>query len=209
MFSGLVLVGKEYLWFQCFLRKHGEMPPVTAANKVDFEMEHDAADPTPSEPVNPIVPGNQPRWFGSEQFVEGYAGCVEQFPGGKNFMDEFRNDRYAEERRQNLYFSWASRREWAFASWLLRSRLSMAAIDSLLSLELVSNSLYIRCIAFNYASDKRSFVVLSFCEGITCSCRDAACWPAMAMWNISPRVSYQTASPPLLLQPDWLLTSTS
>ena len=28
MFSGLVFVGKEYLSFQCFLRKHGEMPPV-------------------------------------------------------------------------------------------------------------------------------------------------------------------------------------
>ena len=154
----------------------------TAANEVDFEMEHDATDPTPSEPVNPIVPGDQPRWFGSEpEFVEVYEGCAERFPGGKNFMDEFRNDRYAEERRQNLYFPWASRQEWAFASWLLRSRLSMAAIDSLLSLELVSNSLYIRCIAFNYASDKRSFVVLSFCEGITCSCRDAACWPAMVM----------------------------
>ena len=116
---------------------------LTAANEIDSEMEHEAADPNLSEPVNPIVPGDQPRWFRSEQFVEAYDGCAERFPGGKNFMDEFRNNQYAEERRQNLYFPWASRREWAFASWLLRSHLSMAAIDSLLSLELVSDSLYI------------------------------------------------------------------
>ncbi|KIM57131.1 hypothetical protein SCLCIDRAFT_131146, partial [Scleroderma citrinum Foug A] len=40
---------------------------------------------------------------------------------------------------QNIYFPWASRQEWAFASWLLRSHLSMATIDSLLSLEIIKN----------------------------------------------------------------------
>ncbi|KAI5986735.1 hypothetical protein EDC04DRAFT_2589552, partial [Pisolithus marmoratus] len=36
-------------------------------------------------------------------------------------------------------FPWASRQEWGFASWLLESHLSMAAIDSLLSLEIIKN----------------------------------------------------------------------
>ena len=106
------------------------------ANQDDIEMAHEFADPNPPE-RSPSVPADQPQWLGPDRFVEMYEGCAEQFSGGRTFMDEFRNDRYAEERQQNLYFPWASRREWAFASWLLRSRLSMAAIDSLLSLELV------------------------------------------------------------------------
>ncbi|KIJ10412.1 hypothetical protein PAXINDRAFT_27957, partial [Paxillus involutus ATCC 200175] len=67
-----------------------------------------------------------------------YEGCSEVFPGGKTFMDSFREDGYADERRENLYFPWASKEEWAFASWLLCSRLSMAAIDTLLSLKIMS-----------------------------------------------------------------------
>ena len=106
------------------------------ANQDDIEMAHEFADPNPPE-RSPSVPVDQPQWLGPDRFVEMYEGCAEQFSGGRTFMDEFRNDRYTEERQQNLYFPWASWREWAFASWLLRSRLSMAAIDSLLSLELV------------------------------------------------------------------------
>lgn len=74
-------------------------------------------------------------------FVELYEGCSEAFPGGKSFMDNFRQDRYAAERQENLYFPFASQEEWQFASWLLRSHLSLSAIDSLLSLDIVSNDL--------------------------------------------------------------------
>ena len=118
----------------------------TANVEDDFEMAHGPTDPDPPG-LNPSVPSGQPQLLRPHRFVEVFEGCAEQFPGGKTFMEEFRNDRYVGERRQNLYFPWASWREWAFASWLLRSRLSMAAIDSLLSLELVSNSFYtLHCI---------------------------------------------------------------
>ena len=59
-------------------------------------------------------------------------------PGGTVFMDQFFNDQYATLRQENLYYPFASRTDWQLASWLLRSRLSMAAIDDFLSLELVS-----------------------------------------------------------------------
>ncbi|KIJ63925.1 hypothetical protein HYDPIDRAFT_168314 [Hydnomerulius pinastri MD-312] len=72
----------------------------------------------------------------SRKFIEAYEGGCEAFPGGKSFMDTFREDQYANERRQNLYFPFTSQEEWQFASWLLRSRLSVAAIDSLLSLDI-------------------------------------------------------------------------
>lgn len=79
--------------------------------------------------VDPEVP--------SGKFVEMYEGCSEAFPGGRTFMDEFWRDKHAAERRENLYFPFASREEWQFASWLLRSRLSLSAINSLLSLDIV------------------------------------------------------------------------
>ncbi|KIK80760.1 hypothetical protein PAXRUDRAFT_157832 [Paxillus rubicundulus Ve08.2h10] len=70
------------------------------------------------------------------KFVELYEGCSKVFPGGKTFMDSFREDGYTDERWENLYFPWASQEEWAFASWLLHSWLSMAAIDTLLLLKI-------------------------------------------------------------------------
>ncbi|KAI6020706.1 hypothetical protein BKA83DRAFT_4055877, partial [Pisolithus microcarpus] len=41
-------------------------------------------------------------------------------------------------RQNNLYFPFASQEEWQFTSWLLCSRLSLTAIDSLLALDIVS-----------------------------------------------------------------------
>ena len=89
------------------------------------------APPTPSHyrEGHPDYPG---------RFVEVYEGCAAAFPGGEMFMGQFRSDRYAEQRRENIYFPFASRKEWEFASWLLRSSLSMAVINNLLSLEIVS-----------------------------------------------------------------------
>ncbi|KAI6107691.1 hypothetical protein EDD17DRAFT_1482275 [Pisolithus thermaeus] len=69
-------------------------------------------------------------------YVKTYKGCAEAFPGEETFMDRFGHDQYAEQCQENSYFPWASRQEWAFASWLLWSCLSMAPIDSLLSLEI-------------------------------------------------------------------------
>lgn len=73
------------------------------------------------------------------RYVEVFEGCGQTYPGGKTFMANFWEDTYAEERSTNLYYPWASKQEWEFASWLLRSGLSMAAIDRLMSLDIVSN----------------------------------------------------------------------
>ncbi|KAI5987639.1 hypothetical protein EDD15DRAFT_2371999 [Pisolithus albus] len=90
---------------------------------------HETEDFTMDAPeeVIPLVPG---------KFVEVYEGSSEVFPGGKSFMDTFHEDQYSGERRSNLYFPFASQQEWQFASWLLRSRLSLTAIDSLLALDI-------------------------------------------------------------------------
>lgn len=73
-------------------------------------------------------------------FVDEYEGAAKEYGTGTTFMDEFDRDQYAGERKKNLYYPFASRDEWEIAAFLLRSDLSMASIDSLLSLNLVSVS---------------------------------------------------------------------
>jgi hypothetical protein len=74
--------------------------------------------------------------------VEEYEGAAKQYGTGTTFMREFDGDQYAGERVENLYYPFASRDEWELAAFLLRSDLSMASIDLLLSLNLVSVAYY-------------------------------------------------------------------
>ncbi|KIM51910.1 hypothetical protein SCLCIDRAFT_33084 [Scleroderma citrinum Foug A] len=112
----------------------GDVEMVPSANDTGLP---DHASPPP--PFNNSIESQHRQLPGATRFVETYQGCAEMFPRGETFMSQFRNDQYAEQRQQNIYFPWASRQEWAFASWLLHSRLSMAMIDSLLSLEMIKN----------------------------------------------------------------------
>lgn len=58
-------------------------------------------------------------------------------------MDEFLSDKYGSLRNQNLFYPFASQADWQIGSWLLRSGLSMTAIDSFLSLDLVKISFFV------------------------------------------------------------------
>jgi len=69
--------------------------------------------------------------------VDTHPNIPSIYPGGATFMDQFFSDQYASFQRENLYYPFASRVDWQLASWLLRSRLSIAAIDDFLALELV------------------------------------------------------------------------
>ena len=71
-------------------------------------------------------------------FVDEYKGAAKEYGTGTTFMDEFDCDQYAGEHTKNLYYSFTLRDEWEFATSLLCSDLSMASIDSLLLLNLVS-----------------------------------------------------------------------
>ena len=72
-------------------------------------------------------------------FVEEYDdGAARTFGPGTTFMQQFECDKFAEERSQNLYYPFTSRAEWELAAFLLRSDLSLAALDTFLSLNLVS-----------------------------------------------------------------------
>ena len=103
-------------------------------------------------------------------FTEYYEGCSEKFPGGKTFMDVFEMDQYSEERKDNLYFPFASREEWQFASWLLWLRLSLTAIDSLLSLDLVRWQFFSTIFPLtNSIPAQTSSSFISYRKGASCS----------------------------------------
>ncbi|KAF8971462.1 hypothetical protein BDZ97DRAFT_1913940 [Flammula alnicola] len=84
--------------------------------------------------------------------VTEYPDASQTFGMGQTFMDKFDSDQYMPQRKQNLYYPFASRDKWEFASYLLRSSLSMAAIDQLLRLELIKGL----GLSFRTAKDLRS-----------------------------------------------------
>lgn len=74
---------------------------------------------------------------------EEYAGAdaAHEWGGGKTFMGNFDLDDFADERKKNLYYPFASKEDWEMAAFLLRSGMSMALIDDFLKLQIVSISL--------------------------------------------------------------------
>ncbi|KIK17897.1 hypothetical protein PISMIDRAFT_110561 [Pisolithus microcarpus 441] len=69
--------------------------------------------------------------------VEYFPGASQCYPGGRTFMDNFFSDEHSELHKDNLFYPFTSQQDWQVASWLLRSHLSMAAIGSFLSLDLI------------------------------------------------------------------------
>jgi hypothetical protein len=76
-------------------------------------------------------------------FSEFYPGASEIFGSGPTFMDNFDNDQFSKERRVHSHYPFASKDEWQMASFLLRSGLSMAALDQFFNLEFVGGSFHI------------------------------------------------------------------
>ena len=109
----------------------------------DFQPNDDYPPFLPSDPgLDDLNQESEYDWMDigdGEIFTESFPGCSDLYPGGVTFMDLFWQDKHAEERQENLYFPFASGKEWQFSSWCLRSGLSMAGIDTLLSLSMVSN----------------------------------------------------------------------
>jgi hypothetical protein len=74
-------------------------------------------------------------------FTEFYPGASTIFGSGPTFMDNFDSDQFSNERQVHPHYPFASKDEWQVASFLLRSGLSMAALDQFFKLELVGDLL--------------------------------------------------------------------
>ena len=110
-------------------RQHQPLPsgddiiPPTTPEPMDI-------DPTPEDGFREDVDGGP--------FIQEYVGAAREYGRGTTFLETFDCDPYAQARKTNLYYPFASRDEWELAAFLLRSDLSLALIDSFLSLKLVS-----------------------------------------------------------------------
>ncbi|KIM50983.1 hypothetical protein SCLCIDRAFT_33832 [Scleroderma citrinum Foug A] len=69
--------------------------------------------------------------------IEYFPGAAKMYSGGSTFLDKFDTDEFSSCRSSNIYYPFASRGDWQLGSWLLRSGLSMSAMDTLLSLDLI------------------------------------------------------------------------
>ncbi|KAG1801793.1 hypothetical protein EV424DRAFT_1545364 [Suillus variegatus] len=79
--------------------------------------------------------GNSPPT--NEEWYEGAARCYSQ--DGNTFLDLFDTDEHAEYRKENLFYPFTLREEWEVADLLLRSALSMAAINNFLQLSMIKH----------------------------------------------------------------------
>ena len=122
---------------------HPQKPHSSSDLANDSEAHHETFGlpehgPTPEDEDDHMhdVPG--PTNDGNPFFQEFYPGASRTFGTGQTFIDIFDSDKFAEQREQFPYYPFSSKHEWELASFLLRSGLSMAAIDKFFKLQLVS-----------------------------------------------------------------------
>ncbi|KAG1846272.1 hypothetical protein F4604DRAFT_1595105 [Suillus subluteus] len=72
-----------------------------------------------------------------EEKYEGAGACYSE--NGLTFLDVFDANEFAEYRKDNLFYPFASKEEWEVADYLLRPSLSMAAINEFLRLRMIQN----------------------------------------------------------------------
>jgi len=92
--------------------------------------------PKPTPPSSPVQ--NDPEAHPPTTFP--LSGRI--FGKGRDFMDGFCTDRFAEDRNTNIYYPFASKDEWELGAFLTKSNLSIKLTDQLLSLGLVSLRLW-------------------------------------------------------------------
>ena len=113
------------------------------------EMDQSAGGSSPifdkSRPPTPMATDEDPMIntasspSNSAFFTEFFPGASKTFGSGPTFMDNFDNDQFSKERQVHSHYPFASKDEWQMASFLLRSGLSMAALDQFFKLEMVGD----------------------------------------------------------------------
>ena len=115
-----------------------------------MDTSEDALPSCPSLPL-PLVTSQNPEDSQNPFRIKRHPTSSKVYGHGETFMDQFDKDQFAEARNQGLlYYPFATRDEWELASFLLRSNLSMNAIDRFLKLKLVSYPLRKRYILHPY-----------------------------------------------------------
>ncbi|KAG0692530.1 hypothetical protein DFH29DRAFT_1008510 [Suillus ampliporus] len=120
-----------------------------AGDGMDFDIGGDHLDAVGEE------------FSGAEEWYEGAGTCYSR--DSTTLLDLFDTDEYADCRKDNLFYPFASRNEWEVADFLLRSSLSMAAINEFLALSMVCDLLCSRFEALQSILKSLSFSSPSYC----------------------------------------------
>lgn len=94
-------------------------------------------------------------------YIKGFPGAAKISEHGMTFMDLFDSDTNAHFRQDIPYYPFTSREEWEIASFLLRSDLSMNAIDEFLKLAMVRPLILLYYeFLFSFILDPKSVIIL-------------------------------------------------
>lgn len=127
---------------RCATRQDDFVTPATQAHglaqafSVMIDNDNDTVDPALDEaiPDGEEVSGNNDQEALHRDF---FPEAGQTYGDGPTFMDLFDTDRYASQRVNNTYYPFHTKGDWEMGSWLLRSGLSMRAINDFLRLEKV------------------------------------------------------------------------
>jgi hypothetical protein len=87
-----------------------ECDPGLAEIPASYEDYGDIEMDGPSDPASVSVPSRPDiKQLRPGRFMETFEGCRKTFPGGKTFMGDFWANQYMEQRRENVYYPWASK----------------------------------------------------------------------------------------------------
>ncbi|PPQ98093.1 hypothetical protein CVT26_003263 [Gymnopilus dilepis] len=121
--------------FSCDVEALGDDQPQDSS-AMDVDVDHTNAGNNSA----PMPTSTQPTSLKQDEFFrEDFPGASQTFGAGPTFMDLFDRDKFASERAEQPYYPFASQEEWELAAFLLRSNLSMAAIEKFLDLKLIQN----------------------------------------------------------------------
>ena len=158
----------------------------------DEDIAHDPVDEHQPDTPGPVV--------------DTHPNTPSTYPGGTTFMDRFFQDQYSSFQKENLYYPFASRVDWQLASWLLHSHLSMATIDSFLSLELVWLIFFYSYLKLTHIPDQAATYILSISKGAMAPCRNVTIRSPLEITRPSHPSPYQAQSCPLLSRPHQMST---
>lgn len=157
------------------LLKHMNQPYSRCASLIHMPQPRKATGPNAPSPQNPLpgdnnndlmldnYPGHlfdsEPNLASAAMQEEATPSHCDHFPQAsktfgraQSFMDQFDADQHANERKNNLYFPWTSKGDHGLGAWLLRSGLSMRAINEFLALELVCHPLHAVFLIFSFSA---------------------------------------------------------
>ena len=98
----------------------------------------DTAEDYPASTSRPATTSQNPEDRQNPFIIKKHPTSGRVYRPGETFIDQCDKDKFTERRKGNIYYPFTTRDEWELASFLLNSRLSMAAVNHFLKLELVS-----------------------------------------------------------------------